>query len=321
MSEVEVTGDIIELIDEARMETLHHSREQVRTAMDLFSSGDYESACFISMTAIEEAGKVGLLQFIRGNQLWGTPSRIDTDELRSILSDHQGKALRSAASALCVNNRAKRIYGTYPDSDLDLKNGLLLLARAGNEWMRIRGNCIYTDLDLHSKSLKVPSREINSDYAYYFICMGGEVVAEEAERGLGSFVENRDPEESIRFWDQTKAEIDNFVEEYESQFEPTNLEFFTDPRFETIREKISKPLDISEEQIEQSIRQSVDQFRMAAQMRGEPEDEIEKQASELKESLEESFPESLPSAECSREFERLAENVNNVVVGEWNRIE
>ncbi|GAA3880146.1 AbiV family abortive infection protein [Haloarcula argentinensis] len=182
MSEVEITADVIELIDEAREETLHHAREQVRTAITLFSSGAYEPACFLAMTAIEEAGKVGLLQFIRGNQFWGTPSRINTDELRSILSDHQGKALRSAASALCVNNRARRIYGTHPNSDLELKDGLLLLARAGNEWMRIRGHCVYTDLDLHSKSLKTPSREIDSNYAYYFICMAGETVAEEGTR-------------------------------------------------------------------------------------------------------------------------------------------
>lgn len=317
MSEVEVTPDIIELIDEAREETLHHSREQVRTAMDLFSSDDYESACFLAMTAIEEAGKVGLLQFIRGNQFWGTPSRIDTDELRSILSDHQGKALRSAASALCVNNRARRIYGTHPDSDIELKNGLLLLARAGNEWMRIRGNCVYTDLDLHSKSLTTPSREIGFNYAYYFICMAGEVVAEEAERGFGSFVENRDPEESLQFWNQTKDEIDAFVDEYESGFDPSELGFFTDPRFEHIREKISQPLDLSEEQIEASIQQSVDSFRMMAQIQGEPQDEIEEKASELRQSLAESYPESIPSAECTREFERLAEDVNTVIVGKW----
>lgn len=316
MTEVEISDDIIQLIDEARRETLTNARNQVSTAIDLFTADAYQISCFVAMTAIEEAGKVGLLQFVRGNQLMGTPSKVNTKELRSILSDHQGKALRSAASAICVNERARRIYGTHPDCDLYLKDGLLLLARAGNEWMRIRGNCMYTDLGLHAKSLSVPSQSIDSNYAYYFICMAGEVVAEEAERGFGSWIEGRDPSRSIEFWNQTKEEVDDFVDEYGSDFEPSELEFFTDPRFSEIRESIAERLDLSEDEREFGIEMSVEHFKLAAQAKGKSAEEIEKEATDLQRTLEESQPEMLPSAECVKEFRRLAKDVNTVVVAD-----
>lgn len=310
MSEVEVTDSIIEIIDDAREEALENARSQVETAMELFSLEYHEPACFLAMTAVEEAGKVGLLQFIR---MMRTPLIVDTSELRSILSNHQKKALRSAASALCVNNRARRIYGTYPDSDFQLKDGLLLLARSGNEWMRIRGHCLYTDLDLHAKSLSTPIEEISSDYAYYFICMAGEVVAEEAERGFGSIVEGREPTRSHEFWQSTKEIVDEFVEEYGSEFDPSNIHFFTDPRFAQTREDIAEPIEMTEEDIESTIQQSVERVKIIGRIKGKSDEEIEQRASELRSSLEDSYPESIPSKECMTEFERLAEDVNAVV--------
>ncbi|EMA26734.1 hypothetical protein [Haloarcula argentinensis] len=76
-------------------------------------------------------------------------------------------------------------------------------------------------------------------------------------------------------------------------------------------------MDLTDEQIETAIQNSVDNFRMMAQAQGESEEDIEERATILRESLEESYSETLPSAECSREFERLAEDVNAVVVSEW----
>lgn len=316
MNTVEISGDIVDLIDEFRERTLEHAWNQVVTAMDMFSSGQYETACFLSMTAIEEAGKVGLLQFIRGNELMGTPAQVDTNELQSILNDHSGKALRAAASALCVNTRAKRVHGKHPDCDLELSDGLLLLTRAGNQWEIIREKCLYTDIDLHAKSLSTPSQEINKDHAYYFICMAGEVVAEEAERGFGSFIEARDPTDSIEFWSRTTDKVDEFVDQYNSEFNPSKIGFFTDPRFDDLRDEIGESLEITEDQMEFATQMGMTDVRLRALMDGKSEKEAEKIAEEYSEAIEDSFAEFAPSKQCVKEFERLAEDVVTVTISD-----
>ncbi|OFV68788.1 MAG: hypothetical protein SCAL_000464 [Candidatus Syntrophoarchaeum caldarius] len=157
------------------------------------------------MTAIEEIGKLFILQLVQGDVFkelgvkLEPPPDLNTKELNKFLRNHLDKALEAAASSLYINAGADRRHGVHPISGIHCTSGVVLLTRSGR-WMSIRNSCLYTEVDFATNSTSSPNDFITREHAYYFICMGFEVLAEQAEAGFGSGLEGRDVSKSIQFW-------------------------------------------------------------------------------------------------------------------------
>lgn len=304
---VEYTEGVQDTIVRARMAIIENGYDHISTAVTLFKEEHYASACFSAMTAIEEGGKLRLLGFL--NNVLPEPDDsvdIDSGELRSILGDHTGKALHAAGAALCVNSGADRRHGTHPDNELDLKYGILLLARAGNRWMSIRNGSLYTDVNIHSQQLKSPNDRIDVHYAYYFICMAYEVIAELAEFGLGSALEGRDPTQSHKFLQACLDELGDFTEQYGDEFAPRELGFFTDPQLQEHVEEINISLydRMTDEEIEATREHMIAMNEL-----------MDQETSDDRQDIIDNYPESAPnvSVVCKGEMARLAESVNEII--------
>lgn len=295
-------GEVRETIRELRVQSLKNAHQQVNTAALLYNEGKYASACFLAMTAIEEAGKSPVLQFVDITTIPSQEAGIDSDSLQAFLRQHSEKSLRAAGYALCVNNSAARRHGKHPDADILLKYGVLALARSGSQWMRIRGNCLYTDCNLPGKSVTFPKDAIDPHYAYYFTCMAYEVVAENAEAGFGSFLDGQDVERSHQFWQSVLEELTEFMQDHSDQFDASELDFFTDPALAPQLLDIKQELDLDDD-VQREIREDV---AKKAEEKGEDPEFVEE--------LRTSDSDDMISSVCIEELEKITDIVNNIVV-------
>lgn len=112
--------------------------------------------------------------------------------------------------------------------------------------MEIRNSCIYTDVDLHSKVIDWPAKNIKGDHPYYFIPMYLEIIAKESDAGFGLPFEELESENGItefqtanEFEDQIFWLLSTFMAQYQEEFDESNLEFFTQhPQYDSDREKV-----------------------------------------------------------------------------------
>lgn len=233
---------------ETRVRIAETAFNHVTTAIGVFESHSYAHSCFLAITAIEEMGKARTLQLVQGDVFESfEPVRIDDGKIRSFLQNHSTKAIRAAASGLVANHGAVRRHGRHGEADLNLSSGILYLGKSG-KWMNVRNACLYTDTNISGKSVYWPTDEISAHHAYYFICMALEVLAEEAEAGFGSPLEQlsgvdqvTDFESATGFRRSMLELLYGFMDSFENQFESSNLKFFVeDPREDDLREEIRK---------------------------------------------------------------------------------
>ena len=195
---------VSETLQLARKKTITNAWQLLQTAVELLEQEQYVIACFLAMTTIEEAGKLFVLQLAQGDVFKalgvqsGQPPQPNTKALDRFLRNHVEKALQAAAWSLYINTGADRRHGIHPVSKLHRTSGVILLARSGR-WMNIRNACLYTDINLASNSTSSPSDFITREHAYYFICMGFEILAEQASSGFGNSFESSDSG-TISFW-------------------------------------------------------------------------------------------------------------------------
>lgn len=256
---IDFSEDIKSTLAETRIRTTETAYNHVTTAIGLFDSYAYSQACFLAITAIEEMGKARTLQMVQSDIYpKKEPEKIDAKGIQDFLRNHKTKAIRAAASGLSVNHGAVRRHGRHEVANLNLSSGILLLAKSG-KWMNIRNSCIYTDTNISGKSVNWPTEEIQAHHAYYFICMSLEIMAEEAEAGLGAVMENFEKEDMIidfetatSFRTAMLGLLDDFMLKYETQFKPKELEFFTnDPRYDSLRDEIKeREVNLNEERRE-----------------------------------------------------------------------
>ncbi len=205
-----------EILQVAREKTITNAWQLLRTAVELFEQEQCAIACFLAMTAIEEAGKLFILQLAQGDvfKVLGIqseqPPQPNTRQLNKFLRNHLEKALQAAAWSLSINAGADRRHGIHPISKLHCTSGVILLARSGR-WMDIRNACLYTDINLVSNSVISPSGFITCELAYYFICMAFEVLAEQASSGFGNSFESSDLG-TINFWQDFVADLNKLLE-------------------------------------------------------------------------------------------------------------
>ena len=185
----------------------------------------------------------GTLQLVQGDVFkelgvkLEPPPDLNTKELNKFLRNHLDKALEAAASSLYINAGADRRHGVHPISGIHCTSGVVLLARSGR-WMSIRNSCLYTEVDFATNSTSSPNDFITREHAYYFICMGFEVLAEQAEAGFGSGLEGRDVSKSIQFWQDRLKDLKRFMEQWSSTVDLDQLDFLANP--EPLREEAEK---------------------------------------------------------------------------------
>lgn len=187
-----LTSEVKETIRLARQKAITNSWQLLQTAIGLFENNQYAPSCFLAMTAIEEIGKLFVLQMVQGD-IFGElgklgfeedlPKELDSRKLDKFLRNHLDKAVHAAATSLFINSGADRRYGVDKNSKMIRTSGVVLLARSGH-WMIVRNNCLYTDINFESKITISPSEFISREHSYYFICMGFEILAEQVEMAL-----------------------------------------------------------------------------------------------------------------------------------------
>ena len=243
---LKLTPEVRETIRLARQKTIVNAWQLLQTAVGLLENNQYATACFLAMTAIEELGKLFILQLVQGDVIRGLselgfeadlPEEFDAGKLDRFLRNHLDKAVQAAAASLHINSGADRRHGVDPQSNMTRTSGVALLARSGR-WMILRNNCLYTDINFASRATISPAELISREHAYYFICMGFEVLAEQAESGLGSGLEGPNVVTSIRFWQDRIKELEGFMERWSSTVNLGQLDFLADP--EPLREEADR---------------------------------------------------------------------------------
>ena len=243
---LKLTPEIRETICLARQKTIINAWELLQTAVGLFENNQYSTACFLSMTAIEEIGKLFILQIAQGDIFFGLskldfaenlPKELDSKKLDKFLRNHLDKAVQAAATSLCINSGADRRNGVNSKSNMIRTSGVVLLARSGR-WMIVRNNCLYTDINFATKVTISPIEYVSREHSYYFICMGFEVLAEQAEAGLDSILEDQKVASSIQFWQDRLKELEGFMQQYSHTVDLDKLDFLANP--EPLQEEAKK---------------------------------------------------------------------------------
>ena len=216
----------------SREKTIINAWQLLQTAIGLFEQDQYPIACFLAMTAIEEVGKLFILLMAQGFKELDIqvepPADLNERQLDKFLRNHLDKAVEAAAQSLFINAGAVRRHGVHPASGMHRIDGVVLLARSGR-WMDIRNGCLYTDVNLVSKSTSSPSDFITREHAYYFICMGFEVLAERAESGFCSTPLDHDMSKGIKFWQDRLRDLKIFMERWSSTVNLNQLDFLANP--------------------------------------------------------------------------------------------
>jgi len=238
-----LTKKVRQTLQLARRKTITNAWELLQTAVKLFEQQQYALSCFLAMTTIEEIGKLFILQLVQGDVFKGLgvqlepPPELNTKELNQFLRNHLDKALEAAASSLYINAGAGRRHGLHPISGIHRTSGVVLLARS-RRWMSIRNSCLYADIDFVANSAFSPRDVITREHAYYFICMGFEALAEQAEAGFGSGIEGCDGHGSFQFRQDCLNDLKKFMERWSSIVNLDQLDFLANP--ESLRAEVKK---------------------------------------------------------------------------------
>lgn len=216
-----LTDKQVEAIRIAREKTLSNAWQLLQNAVHLFETKQYALSCFSAMTAIEESGKLFVLQIIQGDSMKilyegiRVPPEPNISALQRFLRNHVEKAIQAAAMSLYINEGADRRHGINSESGMHRTSGVILLARSG-KWMEVRNACLYTDLNLIDDVALAPKDVITPEHAYYFICMAFEVVAEQSSSGFGNSFESGDSE-TISFWQEFVTDLERLIEKRPSK--------------------------------------------------------------------------------------------------------
>jgi len=221
-----------------REKIISNAWQLLKNSIKLYEQKEYPIATFLAMSAIEEIGKLLILPLppFEGNGLEPV-YEFDAKKNRKIIRDHLAKAILAAGSSLCINAGADRRHGIHPESKILRSSGVILLARSGR-WMKIRNSCLYTDGIFTPDKISSPSDSIFCEHAYYFICMGFEILAEQAEMGYGFSVENDNTPKGIEFWKARLNDLEKFMERWSDTINLDRLDFLANP--EPLRKEATK---------------------------------------------------------------------------------
>ncbi|MGI0015782.1 MAG: AbiV family abortive infection protein [Nitrososphaera sp.] len=229
-----LSDTVLKTIREVREKTLVNAKQLLETAVNLFENETYPIACFLSMTAIEELGKLSVLAMAQVDSLkrFGLPvdanPEVNCKALNKFLRNHVEKAAEAAVGALYINSGADRRHGSHPLSGLIRTSGIILLARSGH-WMSLRNNCLYTDINVEHNSSSAPKDCIIREHAYYFICMGFEILIEQAAFGLGFNLENKG--QTLQFQEDRLQRLKGIMEKWGNLVNLDGMDFLANPEY------------------------------------------------------------------------------------------
>ena len=122
-----LTPEVRETIRLARQKTIGNAWQLLQTAVGLLENNQYAIACFLAMTAIEEVGKLFILQMAQGDVIHelsklgfeaDLPEELDAGKLDKFLRNHLDKAVQAAATSLYINFGADRRHSVDPQSNI-----------------------------------------------------------------------------------------------------------------------------------------------------------------------------------------------------------
>ena len=218
----------------AKEKTITNVWQLLQNSIQLFEKEQYNIACFLAMTSIEELGKFVILYFLSGvdiepfNIKIEPPDKLDPMELNKFLRHHTRKVRIAAISSLFINARADTRHGIHPISKIHKTSGVAILANS-RKWMELRNACLYTDVDFVLEIAKTPQEIITKEHAYYFICMALEILADQAELDFSSLKEDDKNTRIYQFHEMALTELKKFVEKWSKSVNVDQLDFLSNP--------------------------------------------------------------------------------------------
>jgi AbiV family abortive infection protein len=158
------------------------------TAVGAWQSGSPSVAAALSITCLEETGKLAVERLrLHGVEAITAPADVDIHPTRRrrrlLFRDHLAKHVLAAMSGALINARLDRVLGT------EFVTRFLDDAEAG-KLEGFRQDCLY--LDWQDGALHVPAESITSEQAAPYVALSGEVLAEiQPEPGAWSRVLER----------------------------------------------------------------------------------------------------------------------------------
>lgn len=228
---IRLTEELKSVIRQSRHKILDNCLSLLGESLQFFENDRYPRACFLAMTAIEEAGKLAVLRFVAHKrlELLGVrdPSIIEGVKIVQYLRDHESKAREAAAWSLYINAGADRRHGIHPRSGMHRTSGVILLVRSGR-WLKLRNACLYVDLDVAEPATTSPIDTVCKPHAYYMICMAHEIIAEQADAAIEEQV-GGDMAPWLDFEQARIKELRAFMERYASSVAVDDLNFLAEP--------------------------------------------------------------------------------------------
>jgi AbiV family abortive infection protein len=146
-------------------------------ACTLYLRGRFATALAISITSLEEVGKISvarselILRHGAPEFLQSLAKKSTRRDRRSPFYSHDQKLLLAAGAGALVNSRLDRIVG--------MSSVIAFLDDAESGRIeRLRQSCLYSDAD--AGQLLLPAEQIQREQATFFVVLSGEVLAEVA---------------------------------------------------------------------------------------------------------------------------------------------
>jgi AbiV family abortive infection protein len=179
-----VTADSYEAATARFNRIVGHAEGLWDDACLLFFNGRYPTALAVSITCLEEIGKIGVARFQlvleEGARKHGSPAPENSspERRKHPFYSHPQKLLLAAGAGALVNARLDRVLG--------LPEVIDFLDRVERgEIEPLRQSCLYSDTE--AGELLLPSERIDRKKAQFYVLLAGELLAEVAGSGPPEF--------------------------------------------------------------------------------------------------------------------------------------
>jgi AbiV family abortive infection protein len=154
-----------------------HAEGLWEDACTLYLRGRFATALALSITCLEEVGKISVARFelalreAAPQVLQSLAKKSTTHRGRKLFYSHTQKLLLAAGAGALINSRLDRILG--------MPSVIAFLDDAESGRIeRLRQSCLYSDAD--AGQLLLPAERIQPEQAAFFVVLSGEVLAEVA---------------------------------------------------------------------------------------------------------------------------------------------
>ena len=142
----------------------------------LFKCDSFTSSAFLSISSIEESGKLYdvLYAYMKINK-----DEFDVKNFKKRFMNHYKKHLSSWTKA------GSKVANTGNKISNNISKLIRMIAE--NKLMGTRNDCIYTDIDFEKLIIRNPQQMIKKDDAYYFLETAYEILISQIDSAFGDF--------------------------------------------------------------------------------------------------------------------------------------